>query len=447
MNIAEFAIKMRKVSYVLAILIVAVGIYAFTQLGRLEMPDFLIKIAVITTPYPGASPAEVEREVTQVIEESIQQLGEIRELYSISQEGLSIVYVEMEQHITTKQLPQIWDNLRRKINDNQNRLPPGAGPSSVNDDFSDVYGVSRSDISQAIQRNFTGSRVGLYRENEELLPIIVRPPEDLRKDYSDIEGIQIRSAATGKYIPLGQITDDLEFEVVEDALIRHRHQMKTITARCTPQGDELASVALKRIKPRIEKEVALPPGYSIIWGGELKSSADAQAPLLKSFPICLALMFLILICQFNRFRSPIVIFGCVPLALIGVGWALLLSGLSFGFMAILGLLGLSGMLIKNGIILIEQIQHNTNEIEMPRFEAVVEAAVSRIRPVCMAAGTTVLGMLPLMWHKFYAAMGATIAGGLIGATFLTLFVVPLFYVILYGIRTEKTIYEEGEYRR
>ena len=141
MNIASAAIKNRKVTYTLSGIMFLVGIYAYTQLGRLEMPDFTMKIAVVMTAYPGASPSEVEREVTQVIEEALQRLPDIKELYSVSQDGVSIVYIEMSPNKTMAELPQIWDELRRKVNDCQSALPPGAGPSIVNDDFADVYGV------------------------------------------------------------------------------------------------------------------------------------------------------------------------------------------------------------------------------------------------------------------------------------------------------------------
>ena len=141
MNIASLAIQNRKVTYTLSLILFLAGIYAYTRLGRLEMPDFTMKVAVVMTPYSGASPSEVEREVTQVIEEALQRLPDIKELYSVSQDGLSMVYIEMSPDKTMAELPQIWDELRRKVNDAQSSLPPGAGPSVVNDDFADVYGV------------------------------------------------------------------------------------------------------------------------------------------------------------------------------------------------------------------------------------------------------------------------------------------------------------------
>ncbi|MDO5582270.1 MAG: efflux RND transporter permease subunit [Planctomycetia bacterium] len=296
-------------------------------------------------------------------------------------------------------------------------------------------GITRSDAAKALQMNFNGLAIGVYREGEDLMPLIARPESDLRLDYNNIDNIQVISSALGNVIPLSQIIDDPNNSVFEDGLIRRRHQVKTISAHCNPAGEELPSETLDRIKPRVEKEIVplLPAGYNIEWAGEYKSSNEASEPLGKAFPVCLGLMFLILICQFNQFRPPMIIFCTLPLAVIGVAWGLILPGLPFSFMAILGFLGLSGMLIKNGIVLIEQIQYNRGPGGMDPYNAVVDAAVSRLRPVTMAAGTTVLGMFPLMWDVFYSSMAATVAGGLIGATVLTLIIIPIFYVMFYRI--------------
>ena len=126
---------------VFTVLLMAAGVYAYQNLGRLEDPTFTIKTAVVSTAYPGASPSEVEEEVTDLIEEAIQAMGQVKEIYSTSQEGYSFVYVDMKDTIQSEALPQVWDELRRKVNDVQGELPPGAGPSVVNDDFGDVYGV------------------------------------------------------------------------------------------------------------------------------------------------------------------------------------------------------------------------------------------------------------------------------------------------------------------
>jgi multidrug efflux pump subunit AcrB len=183
--------------------------------------------------------------------------------------------------------------------------------------------------------------------------------------------------------------------------------------------------------PEIEK-IDLPEGYTLEWGGEYEESNEGKEPLAVMFPFCLLGMFVLLIMQFNAIRQPVIIFLCVPLSIIGVTAGLLVTNLAFGFMAILGFLGLSGMLIKNAIILIDQIEIDRKTQENP-YHAILSAAVSRLRPVVLASGTTVLGMTPLIWDPFYASMAATIAGGLIIGTALTLIVEPLFYMLFFRI--------------
>jgi len=141
MNLANFALKKRTLMVVFTIMIIGIGILAFQKLGRLEDPTFTIKTALIVTQYPGANPIEVEEEVTNLIEESIKAMGQVKQIYSQSEAGISLVYVDMKDHYKSYELPQIWDELRRKVGDVRIYLPPGAGPSVVRDDFGDVYGV------------------------------------------------------------------------------------------------------------------------------------------------------------------------------------------------------------------------------------------------------------------------------------------------------------------
>ena len=141
MNLAEFSIRKSTVTWFFTVLIVIGGIWAYGGLGKLEDPAFTIKTAVIITPYPGASPLEVENEVTSLIESAAQKLGQTDKVRSLSKEGLSMVYVDIKPVYTARDLPQIWDELRRKVTDAQGSLPPGAGPSRVNDDYGDFFGV------------------------------------------------------------------------------------------------------------------------------------------------------------------------------------------------------------------------------------------------------------------------------------------------------------------
>ncbi|MEA1950363.1 MAG: efflux RND transporter permease subunit [Planctomycetota bacterium] len=292
-------------------------------------------------------------------------------------------------------------------------------------------GIGRHDVSNALQTTFGGMTVGVYREGEDLIPIIARSPSDLHDSFADARAIQVWSPVLGKPIPLEHVISDWTNTQWEDPIIRRRHRMREITAQCHPQTG-LSSVLLDQVRPEIEA-MELPPGYTIEWGGEFYSANEAQEPLVGMFPMCLFGMFIILICLFNSIREPIIIFLCLPLIIVGVAFGLLILNLPFGFMAILGLLGLSGMLIKNAIVLIDEIEVNKHKGVEP-YNAVLDAAVSRLRPVVMASGTTVLGMTPLIWDPFYKVMAATISSGLIGSTVLTLVVIPLFYKLFYRIK-------------
>ena len=141
MNIAEWSIKKDVITWVITFVLVVVGALSFSGLSRLEDPKFTIKQAIVLTPYPGATPAEVEEEVTNVIEMAVQELGEVDWIESQSTRGFSMVKINITTTVPKEAIPQLWDELRRKINDYQSQLPPGAGPSLVNDDFGDVYGI------------------------------------------------------------------------------------------------------------------------------------------------------------------------------------------------------------------------------------------------------------------------------------------------------------------
>lgn len=293
-------------------------------------------------------------------------------------------------------------------------------------------GIARPDVARVLKQAFDGYQAGVYREGIRLIPIVSRPPEKERIDIDNIRDLQIYSPAACRMIPLRQIVTGFE-TVYEDQLMRRRNRKPTITAMCDKITGE-ASVLFERIRPKVEA-IELPPGYEFEWGGEYESSGDAQAALAKNIPTFFGLMVLIVIMLFNNLRQPLIIWLTVPLAIIGVTAGLLMFNQPFGFMSVLGVLSLSGMLIKNAIVLIDQINLNVKEGMTP-YDAVVNSGVSRMRPVMMAAATTILGMAPLLLDVFFVAMAVTIMFGLLFATVLTLIFVPTLYTILYRIRSE-----------
>jgi len=294
-------------------------------------------------------------------------------------------------------------------------------------------GITRPDLTDMMTLAYDGKQVSVYRERDLLLPIKVRAPESERADVSNLKDTQIWSPIIQKYIPVRQIAPEFD-TVYDDSRVWRRNRKKTITVHCD-QRKGVASVVLNRIWPKI-KEIELPPGYFVERGGEYQDSVEAQEALASSIPLFGAIMILIVIFLFNALRQPLVIFLTVPLAIIGVTLGLLVTKQPFGFMALLGFLSLTGMLIKNSIVLIDQIDLEIKEGKDP-FRAIMDSSVGRMRPVMMAAATTVLGMTPLLFDAFFIAMAVTIMFGLTFASILTLIVVPVFYAIFFKIKYNK----------
>lgn len=217
-----------------------------------------------------------------------------------------------------------------------------------------------------------------------------------------------------------------------------RDRIRTLTVLAEPLAlsGETANTLFLRLRPQIES-INLPEGYSLSWGGEYESSTDAQAALAASLPLALLAMFLITLFLFGTVRDPLVIWLTVPLAMIGISAGLLSTGAAFGFMSILGTLSLIGMVIKNGIVLVEQIniEKEQNSEKGSALNALLVASVSRLRPVSMAAITTILGLIPLFSNAFFQSMAVTISFGLAFATVLTLVVLPVLYAVFYRVKT------------
>ena len=290
-------------------------------------------------------------------------------------------------------------------------------------------GIGRPDVASALMSTFQGEQLGVFRERDELLPIIMRAPEREHGDVASINNIQIWSLAAGQAIPLRQVVSDFD-TVFENEIIQRLNRKRTITVYAEPKSEQ-ASTVFARFRPIVEA-IPLGPDYQLEWWGEYRDSNRAQAGIMASLPFFLLAMVLIVIGLFNALRQPLVIWLCVPLALIGVTLGLLVTNQPFGFMALLGFMSLSGMLIKNAIVLIDEIETQKKQVDSP-FQAVMDSGVSRLRPVAMAALTTALGMIPLVFDAFFIAMAVTIIFGLIIATVLTMVVVPVLYAIFFRI--------------
>ncbi len=295
-----------------------------------------------------------------------------------------------------------------------------------------LAGITRPALANTIKMFFSGTTVGVYRDGDSLLPITARMPESERMDIQEIGNVQVFSPIAGRMIPVEEIVSDFKTEM-ELGTLKTRNRMLTVTTACEPIKG-FPSAFFKKIRPQIET-MELPLGYSMAWGGEHEDSSDAQKSLAKSLILPVTIMILITIMLFNNLLNPLIIWLTVPLAIIGVSSGLLLTGEPFGFMALLGFFSLSGMLIKNGVVLLDQIKLELSEGKEP-YHAIIDASISRIRPVSMAAATTILGMIPLVADAFFSAMAVTIMSGLAFATILTLIVVPVLYAMFYKIKTQ-----------
>jgi len=293
-----------------------------------------------------------------------------------------------------------------------------------------LNGIGYRDVSMVLLQAFEGGMAGVFRDGDELLPIVLRAPDSQRLDVTSIQNLQIWSPAAGRMIPLRQVVSGFE-TVFEDEIIWRQNRKRAITVLADPRVGEAVPL-FGRVRPKIEA-IELPPGYFLEWWGEYKSSNDARGPLMAAVPIFVLLMILITLLLFDAFKQVAIIWLVVPLALIGVTAGLLGTGQPFGFMATLGLLSLIGMLIKNAIVLVDQIDLEIGEGK-DGWNAILDSAVSRLRPVAMAAATTILGMAPLFPDAFFVSMAVTIAVGLGFATVLTMVVVPVLYATFDRVR-------------
>ncbi|WP_298336673.1 efflux RND transporter permease subunit [uncultured Erythrobacter sp.] len=296
-------------------------------------------------------------------------------------------------------------------------------------------GISREDLANALRTNFSGRDVGVYREGDQLIRIISRAPERERLDEASLRGVQIFSQTSGRAVPILEVVSGFE-TAWQNAKLRRVDRVWTINAQADPIPGDLASTLFERLRPEIEN-IPLPDGYQLKWNGEFGDSAEANESLASTLPLGFLAMVLVVVVLFNALKQPLVIWLIVPLALIGVVIGLLVTDTAMEFMAILGLLSLSGLLIKNAIVLVDQMDLEIQEGK-PRFDAVLDSAASRVRPVMMGSLTTVLGVIPLFLDAFFKSMAVVLVFGLTFATVLTLIILPVFYAKAFGITPDET---------
>lgn len=295
--------------------------------------------------------------------------------------------------------------------------------------------ISRVDLGDTLKRGYDGLATGLYREGEHLYPIIVRGTEEERRNIaSNIGALQVKPELSTKSVPVLQVLNSIKPEWEDPQIIRWNRR-RAVTVEGAPKDgftfDQLQASVINEIDA-----LKLPVGYELFWDGEADSSASAKQSLIPGVIPAVVIILLMLVMVFNDFRPVAIILLTIPFALIGVVWSLLIFNVPFGFLALLGSMSLAGMMNKNIVVLLDACNENLLEGMSP-YDAIVEAAITRLRPVLLAAGTTVLGVVPLLPDVFWVGMAVTIMGGLTFGSILTLIIVPVLYSIFYKIKVSE----------
>ena len=292
-----------------------------------------------------------------------------------------------------------------------------------------ALGITKSAMMESVKSINDGLAVGVYRDNEKKVPVLLK---SAGTDISDARGLGDFSVWNGQNsAPLSQVTENIETGWEWPQMRTYNRQL-SMAAMCGVKPGHTMAEVHGEIRKEIEA-IQLPEGYTFFWDSQYKDQHEAMQAIAKYFPLAFLVLVVILVALFGNFRDPLIILCVLPLSLIGVAVGMLLTGFEFGFFPIAGWLGLLGMIIKNVIVLLDEI-HVQRRAEVPVYTAIIESTVSRTRPVLMAATTTILGMVPLLFDVAFGGMAATIIFGLTFATLLTLFVTPALYSLFYKVK-------------
>lgn len=339
------------------------------------------------------------------------------------------VRVKLESIPGTKNIGDDWGRRTKKL------------IVHINQPRAQRAGVTNRDIAISLQTALTGIETTQYREEDKIIPITLRSVAAERQDIGKLETINVYSQSTGQNVPLKQVAD---LEVVwEPAKILRRDQLKTVTVSCGVTNEVTPiSVALKTDRWLQGEREDWGVGYKYELGGEMESSVEANKSIMEKLPIAGLVIVLLLVLQFNSIRRPFIILVTIPLGMIGVVIGLLMLRSYFGFMTLLGIISLAGVVINNAIVLLDRIKIERQENGLEASRAVVEAAQRRLRPILLTTATTIGGLLPLylgggpMWES----MAIAIMFGLAFATLLTLGVVPVLYSVLFKVKYKTFTY-------
>lgn len=317
-------------------------------------------------------------------------------------------------------------------------------------------GIQRSDIGNSLQAAGLGLTAGALYENNRIVPVFLKVRNDdgsrltdaaeipvfsgmpnVQLDDSDLSGLisgNVNAAEVQdkmyRSVPLSVVTDDIELGW-EEGVVRHYDGQRAIEAQADPDMEYTSNNAYEYMREEIEN-IPLPDGYKMNWLGEKKSQGESRTKILDFVPLIMVCILIVLLLLFGSWKKVLVIISCLPFVLIGISPALIASQRPFTFLAIIGILGLIGMMVKNAIVLVDEVTRQIKE-KIPPYEALIAATVSRIRPVTMASLTTILGMLPLLNDPMYGSLAVTIMSGLTAGIIITLFLLPSLYAIAFKI--------------
>ena len=295
-------------------------------------------------------------------------------------------------------------------------------------------GVTSQDIAVSLQTGLSGYEMSEYREGTNSIPVILRTELADRQDLGKIESLTVFSQASGNAVPLVQVAS---INVAwEPAKILRRDRLKAVAVGAQLDGSITAAIGFKELVPWIEEHSKTwPGGFYFEYGGEQESSGTAAASITEKLPIAIFIIIMLLVMQFNSLRKPFIILCTIPLGMIGVFFGLFVANSFFGFLTLLGIISLAGIVINNAIVLLERIDMEIEENGLAPQQAIIEAAQRRMRPILLTTATTVFGLLPLylgggeMWEP----MAVSIMGGLMFSTMLTLGFIPVLYSLLYKV--------------
>lgn len=304
---------------------------------------------------------------------------------------------------------------------------------NLDQDRARALGVSTQDVSQFLQSSLTGSTVSYYREDNELIEILLRGDARERQDLSQLPSLAIPTN-NGRSVALSQVAT-LEYGF-EEGIIWRRNRLPTVTVRADIYDDSLPATLVKQISPTLEPiRAELPDGYLLEVGGTVEDSAKGQNSVNAGIPLFLVVVMTLLMIQLRSFSRMAMVFLTAPLGLIGVTLFLLVFHKPFGFVAMLGTIALAGMIMRNSVILVDQIEQDIAH-GLDRWHAIIEATVRRFRPIVLTALAAVLAMIPLSRSAFFGPMAVAIMGGLIVATALTLLFLPALYAAWFRVKKE-----------